>query len=59
MPIVFGGAPVVNTLVTSWINKSFAQIKPLFLVDWCSSVSERGGLDQQAGSAQAHGQRVR
>jgi hypothetical protein len=32
MPIVFGGAPVVNTLVTSWINKSFSQIKPLFLL---------------------------
>ena len=32
MPIVFGGAPVVNTLVTSWINKSFTQIKPMFLV---------------------------
>jgi hypothetical protein len=32
MPIVFGGAPVINTLVTSWINKSFAQIKPLFLL---------------------------
>lgn len=32
MPIVFGGAPVVNTLVTSWINKSFNQIKPLFVI---------------------------
>lgn len=32
MPIVFGGAPVVNTLVTSWINKSFSQIKPMFVV---------------------------
>ena len=32
MPIVFGGAPVVNTLVTSWLNKSFTQIKPMFLV---------------------------
>lgn len=32
MPIVFGGAPVINTLVTSWINKSFSQIKPLFLL---------------------------
>ncbi len=31
MPIVFGGAPVVNTLVTSWINKSYSQIKPLFI----------------------------
>lgn len=31
MPIVFGAAPVVNTLVTSWLNKSFSQIKPLFI----------------------------
>ncbi len=31
MPIVFGSAPVVNTLVTSWLNKSFSQIKPLFI----------------------------
>lgn len=32
MPIVFGGAPVVNTLLTSYLNRSFRQIKPLFLV---------------------------
>jgi hypothetical protein len=32
MPIVFGGAPVINTLVTSWLNRSFKQIKPLFIV---------------------------
>jgi len=32
MPLVFGGAPVVNTLLTSWLNKSFSQIKPLFLL---------------------------
>jgi MFS family permease len=32
MPIVFGGAPVVNTLVTSWLNKSFSQIKPMFII---------------------------
>jgi hypothetical protein len=32
MPIVFGGAPVVNTLLTSYLNKSFQQIKPLFLI---------------------------
>ena len=31
MPIVFGSAPVVNTLVTSWLNKSFSQIKPTFI----------------------------
>jgi hypothetical protein len=32
MPIVFGSAPVVNTLVTSWLNKSFSQIKPTFVL---------------------------
>lgn len=32
MPIVFGGAPVVNTLLTSYLNKSFNQIKPLFMI---------------------------
>jgi hypothetical protein len=32
MPIVFGGAPVVNTLLTSYLNKSFKQIKPMFLI---------------------------
>jgi hypothetical protein len=32
MPIVFGGAPVVNTLLTSWLNKSFKQITPMFVV---------------------------
>ena len=32
MPIVFGGAPVINTLLTSYLNKSFNQIKPLFIV---------------------------
>lgn len=32
MPLVFGGAPVVNTLLTSYLNKSFKQIKPMFLI---------------------------
>ena len=32
MPIVFGAAPVVNTLVTSRLNKSFSQIKPTFIL---------------------------
>ena len=32
MPIVFGGAPVVNTLLTSYLNRSFKQIKPMFLL---------------------------
>jgi hypothetical protein len=32
MPLVFGGAPVVNTLLTSYLNRSFKQIKPMFLI---------------------------
>jgi hypothetical protein len=31
MPLVFGGAPVVNTLLTAAMNKSFAQLKAPFL----------------------------
>ena len=31
MPLVFGGAPVVNTLLTAVINKSFNQLKAPFL----------------------------
>jgi len=32
MPLVFGGAPVINTLVTTWLSKTFDQIKPLFVI---------------------------
>jgi hypothetical protein len=32
MPLVFGFAPVVNTLVTALIGKTFSQIRPLFLM---------------------------
>ena len=32
MPLVFGGAPVVNTLVTSWLGKTFNKITPLFII---------------------------
>jgi hypothetical protein len=31
MPVVFGFAPVVNTLVTSYLSKTFDQINPKFL----------------------------
>ncbi|QGJ71688.1 Hypothetical protein PBC10988_33950 [Planctomycetales bacterium 10988] len=30
MPLVFGGAPVVNTLLTMWMAKTFKSIGPLF-----------------------------
>lgn len=32
MPLVFGGAPVVNTLFTSWLEKTFNKITPLFVI---------------------------
>ncbi len=32
MPLVFGGAPVVNTLFTSWLGKTFNKITPLFVI---------------------------
>ena len=31
MPLVFGGAPVVNTLLTAFLNKGFKQLKAPFL----------------------------
>ncbi len=31
MPLVFGGAPVVNTLLTAWLNKAFGELKAPFL----------------------------
>ena len=31
MPLVFGLAPVVNTLVTSWMGKTYRQISPKFI----------------------------
>jgi MFS family permease len=32
MPIIFGGAPVINTLFTSWLGKTFHKITPLFVI---------------------------
>lgn len=31
MPLVFGGAPVVNTLLSAWLNKAFGELKAPFL----------------------------
>ncbi|MCE9629690.1 MAG: hypothetical protein K8S94_03085 [Planctomycetia bacterium] len=31
MPLVFGGAPVINTLLTAVMNRGFGQLKPPFL----------------------------
>ncbi len=31
MPLVFGGAPVVNTFITMHMNKSYREVNPMFL----------------------------
>jgi hypothetical protein len=31
IPLIFGGAPVVNTFVTMYLNKSYKEVGPLFL----------------------------
>lgn len=32
MPLVFGGAPVINTLVTMGMSKNLEKVKPIFLI---------------------------
>ncbi len=32
MPLVFGFAPVVNTIVTMWLGKTYKQMTPIFVV---------------------------
>ncbi len=31
MPLIFGGAPVVNTLLSAWMNRGFGELKAPFL----------------------------
>lgn len=31
MPLIFGGAPVLNTLLSAWMNRSFGELKAFFL----------------------------
>lgn len=31
MPLIFGGAPVVNTLLSAWMNRAFGELKAFFL----------------------------
>jgi len=58
MPIVFGGAPVVNTLLTSWLNRSFKQIKPLFVVGMVMVALGMVGVLLTKPQPQAHGAEV-
>lgn len=44
MPLVFGFAPVVNTLVTAWIGGTFGQIRPVFLGGILAAALGAGGV---------------
>ena len=44
MPLVFGFAPIVNTLVTSWMGKSIQNIKPIFIAGILAAALGAGGV---------------
>lgn len=44
MPLVFGFAPIVNTLVTAWMGKTFANIRPIFIAGIVAAALGAGGV---------------
>ena len=44
MPIVFGFAPIVNTLVTAWMGKAFKQISGVFIAGILAAACGAGGV---------------
>ena len=44
MPLVFGFAPVVNTLVTAFLGRSFKQIRPIFIGGIIATALGAGGV---------------
>ncbi len=44
MPLVFGFAPVVNTLVTALFSKTFSQISPMFIAGVIAAALGAGGV---------------
>jgi hypothetical protein len=44
MPLVFGFAPIVNTLVTAWLSKTFDQISPVFISGIVLAALGAGGV---------------
>ncbi len=54
MPIVFGFAPIVNTLVTAWMGNAFKQISPIFIVGVLAAACGAGGVLAFKPRAAAH-----
>lgn len=44
MPLVFGFAPVVNTLVTAMLSRTFNQIRPIFVIGIVTAALGAGGV---------------
>lgn len=44
MPLVFGFAPIVNTLVTSWMGGSIRNIRPIFIAGILAAAIGAGGV---------------
>ena len=44
MPLVFGFAPIVNTLVTALMGRSIRQIKPIFIIGIIAAALGAGGV---------------
>lgn len=44
MPLVFGFAPIVNTLVTAWMGRSIHNIKPIFVAGIIAAALGAGGV---------------
>ncbi len=54
MPLVFGFAPIVNTLVTAWMSKTFDQISPVFIGGIVAASLGVGGVLAFKPTAPAH-----
>ena len=59
MPLVFGFAPVVNTLVTAWMGRTLGQIRPIFIAGIIAAALGAGGVmyfkpQPPTSAAQAH-----
>jgi hypothetical protein len=44
MPLVFGFAPIVNTLVTAFLSRTFNQISPIFIAGVVAAALGAGGV---------------
>lgn len=44
MPLVFGFAPIVNTLVTAWMGRTFRNIRPVFIGGIVAAALGAGGV---------------